>query len=195
MGNRYCLQMVSCGDGCCCNDNGYGNDSTPVGTVISYMGTSAPKHYLICDGTIYNIDDYKDFSQFIKDQFGSYNCFGGDGTTTFAVPDLRGEFLRGTGAGARNTGSGASVGVHQNATIIPGWYNNGYGTGAAIGLNNSDIDRVNNTVLRAENTDLLEMGDYGYMQLNGTVITSAKPIRSFTSRPTNTAVLYCIKYE
>ncbi len=44
MGNRYCLQMVSCGDGYCCNDNGYGNDSTPVGTVISYMGTNAPKH-------------------------------------------------------------------------------------------------------------------------------------------------------
>jgi len=189
---KSCI-TINCG--CCSNGNSNGNDSTPVGTVISYMGTSAPKHYLICDGTIYNIDDYKDFSQFIKDEHGAFDFFGGDGITTFAVPDLRGEFLRGTGVGTRNTGTGAAVGVHQNATIVPGWYNNGYGTGAAIGLNNSDIDRENNTVLRAENADFVEMGNYGYVQLDGTVITSAKPIRSFTSRPTNTAVLYCIKYE
>ncbi|MDR7812059.1 phage tail protein [Lacrimispora sp.] len=189
---KSCI-TINCG--CCSNGNNNGNDNTPVGAIISYMGTTAPKHYLICDGTIYNIDDYKEFSQFIKDEHGSFEFFGGDGTTTFAVPDLRGEFLRGTGAGSRNTGSGAAVGVHQNATIAPGWYNNDYGTGVAIGLNDSDIDRVNNTVLSAENTDFLEMGNYGYMQLNGTIKTSAKPIRSFTSRPTNTAVLYCIKYE
>ncbi|WP_120197377.1 phage tail protein [Lacrimispora algidixylanolytica] len=58
---------INCG--CCGNSTGTTNDSTPVGTIISFMGTSAPEHYLMCDGTIYNTDDYKDLSQFIKDQF------------------------------------------------------------------------------------------------------------------------------
>lgn len=47
------------------------------------------------------------------------NFFGGDRVTTFAVPDLRGEFLRGSGTATRNTGRGAAVGVHQNLTQIP----------------------------------------------------------------------------
>ena len=75
----------------------------PVGSVISYMGMTAPDNYLICDGTTYNISDYPFLADHIKNNFGSYNYFGGDGTTTFAVPDLRGEFLRGTG---NNGGTG-----------------------------------------------------------------------------------------
>lgn len=63
-------------------------EDTPIGHVISFMGTSAPEHYLICDGTEYNITDYRELADFINTQFGSYNYFGGDGTTTFAVPDL-----------------------------------------------------------------------------------------------------------
>ena len=60
----------------------------PVGSVISYMGMTAPDNYLICDGTTYNISDYPFLADHIKNNFGSYNYFGGDGTTTFAVPDL-----------------------------------------------------------------------------------------------------------
>ena len=70
---------------------------TPIGTIISYMGNNPPKDYLSCDGTVYNISDYQALADFINTEFGSYDFFGGDGTTTFAVPDLRGEFLRGTG--------------------------------------------------------------------------------------------------
>ena len=92
----------------------------PTGSIIPYMGTSAPENYLICDGTTYNIADYQKLADHIKANFGSYNKFGGDGTTTFAVPDLRGEFLRGSGTNSHtNQGNGAAVGTHQNATTIP----------------------------------------------------------------------------
>lgn len=64
-------------------------EDTPIGHIISFMGTKAPDHYLICDGSEYNITDYQKLADFINDQFGSYNYFGGNGTTTFAVPDLR----------------------------------------------------------------------------------------------------------
>ena len=93
-----------------------GIEDTPVGHIIPYMGNNAPKHYLICDGREYNIIDYPYLVQHFTNEFGSSNYFGGDGTTTFAVPDLRGEFLRGSGTATRNTGTGASVGVHQNPT-------------------------------------------------------------------------------
>ena len=61
---------------------------TPVGSVIAIMGNEAPNHYLVCDGTLYTIVDYPQLTEFIIDQFGIVNYFGGNGTTTFAVPDL-----------------------------------------------------------------------------------------------------------
>ena len=73
-----------------------GGGFAPIGTIIAFMGTTAPQDYLACDGTVYNIADYPRLAQFFTDQFGSANKFGGNGTTTFAVPDLKGEFLRGT---------------------------------------------------------------------------------------------------
>ena len=65
-----------------------GIEDTPVGHIIHYMGNNAPKHYLICDGGEYNIIDYPYLVQHFTDEFGSVNYFGGDGITTFAVPDL-----------------------------------------------------------------------------------------------------------
>ncbi len=63
-----------------------GIEDTPVGHIISFMGNTAPKHYLACDGAEYNITDYPHLTQHFIDQFGTANYFGGDGTTTFAVP-------------------------------------------------------------------------------------------------------------
>lgn len=65
-----------------------GIEDAPVGHIISFMGNNAPDHYLACDGTLYNISDYPYLVQHFIDQFGSVNHFGGDGTTTFAVPAL-----------------------------------------------------------------------------------------------------------
>lgn len=185
---KSCI-TINCG---CCgngNSNDNGNDSTPVGTVISYVGTSAPKHYLICDGTVYNIDDYKKFSQFIKDEHGSFDFFGGDGTTTFAVPDLRGEFLRGTGAATRNTGSGAIVGTHQDPTehlnvmvdTAPHIFMQGN-----RGLANTpkNIDKM-----------IISSNKTGWTNLANTDSWAGSGETGYYSRPTNTAVLYCIKYE
>lgn len=82
------------------------------------MGTAAPDGYLVCDGTVYNISDYPLLANHFETQFQTKNHFGGDGITTFAVPDLRGEFLRGTGTNSHtNQGSGLNVGMHQDGTI------------------------------------------------------------------------------
>lgn len=153
-------------------------EDTPVGHIMSYMGKDVPAHYLSCDGAIYNIADYPYLSQHILDNFGSVNFFGGDGTETFAVPDLRGEFLRGTGTALRNTGTGLDVGVHQAATE----HVNVYG---AAGFN-----AAQGTLKNPDTTNgPVTLYGHGYQS------TIEYPIGSYTSRPTNTAVQYCIKFE
>ena len=61
---------------------------TPIGTVLTVVGITAPANYLICDGTIYQISSFSELAAYFERQFGSKNYFGGNGTTTFAVPDL-----------------------------------------------------------------------------------------------------------
>ena len=176
------------------SNNIFYND-TPIGTIISYMGVSAPKDYLICDGTVYNIDDYKELAEYIKVQFGSYNYFGGDGSTTFAVPDLRGEFLRGTGTNSHtNQGNGANVGTHQDGTAIP----NFGGNNGVSGLYEQIIytDTSNQAFfVRNKDSDSVSSNTGSAIIVGTSSHTSNESTGFITSRPTNTSVLYCIKYN
>jgi hypothetical protein len=168
--------------------NGNPNDGTPIGTIISYMGVSAPAGYLACDGTVYSITDYPGLADHIKTQFGSYDNFGGDGTTTFAVPDLQGEFLRGTGTNSHtNQGSGANVGVHQDGTNINYWY---LYSNRAGHLYSSSYDEFS-----PRNPDkITKTGGGSELRLGGSTSSNSDQIPSqYTTRPTNTSVLYCIK--
>lgn len=61
-------------------------EETPVGSIISYTGNKVPAHYLLCNGSEYNIADYPELAKHFKDDLGAVNYFGGDGITTFAVP-------------------------------------------------------------------------------------------------------------
>ena len=88
----------------------------PVGSLLQVMSNSAPKHYLICDGSEYAIGTYPELEAHFVKEFGAVDHFGGT-NGKWKVPDLRGEFLRMTGTNSRvNQGSGAAVGTHQNAT-------------------------------------------------------------------------------
>ncbi|MBR6112965.1 MAG: tail fiber protein [Bacilli bacterium] len=158
----------------------------PVGEIIIYMGTIVPEFFLPCDGSIYNISDYPYLAEQIKNNFGSYNNFGGNGTTTFAVPDLRGEFLRGTGTNSHSSqGNGASVGTHQDATFLPGAIGAGSTTSAYI--------------FAAGSWNVPSNFDYGINQTSEASISTSNKntsrISGGTVRPTNTSVLYAIRYE
>jgi hypothetical protein len=65
----------------------------PSGTIIAFGGPKAkiPKGWVICDGTLFDRTNatYKN----LFDAIGV--SWGGDGGNKFAVPDLRGQFLRG----------------------------------------------------------------------------------------------------
>lgn len=156
---------------------------TPIGTVISVMGNTAPKHYLACDGSIVNILDYPELANYFNTQFGSKNYFGGDGVTTFAVPDLRGEFLRGTGTNSHeNQGDGAAVGVHQDGTEHQDY--NVASSGIQFNQTNNEESNINkDSALDRNYAKWIDSS-------SGSAFLPTKG--RFTSRPTNTSVLYCI---
>ena len=101
-----------------------GPDGNPVGTVISFMGTSAPEDYLVCDGAEYPIGDYPDLAEHFRQQFGAAGHFGGDGENTFAVPDLRNLFLRGYHGEAEERLSGEVGAQRKLAPHIQGFRGN-----------------------------------------------------------------------
>ena len=63
---------------------------TPIGSIVPILGTTVPDGYLVCDGSSYNIEDYQELAAYFVDQFGSVNYFGGNGLTTFAIPNITG---------------------------------------------------------------------------------------------------------
>lgn len=65
----------------------------PSGAIWEYGGLVTPAGWLFCNGALYNRSDYPDLSTVLG------NRFGGDGTTTFAVPDFRGRVSMGAGLG------------------------------------------------------------------------------------------------
>lgn len=167
---------------------------TPVGTVISIMGNDAPQHYLKCDGSIYNIVDYEELANYFNEQFGSKNYFGGNGTTTFAVPDLQGEFLRGTGTNSHeNGGIATAVGTHQTPTLGNVTLANVsskviQARGVADGGNNVAPLNMDTTIKASELTN----PKYISAPAGSTGAASATTNIYYTMRPTNTAVLFCI---
>jgi microcystin-dependent protein len=74
----------------------------PVGSIVGYGGdASVPAvmaklslaKWLLCDGSVLKVADYPDLGTLLSSRYG------GDGSTTFGVPDLRGLFVRGTDHG------------------------------------------------------------------------------------------------
>jgi len=167
-------------------------NSVPVGTIIHYLGNTAPDGYLLCDGSTYNIADYLALATHFETQFGSKNHFGGDGSTTFKVPNLQGEFLRCTGTNPNaNQGSGNNVGVHQDATQH-----------VSIGVNQNEGDLWVQTLSKNNDVSLTDYDGDSYNVMGSstgrwwrtTGTFNGNGVGLYTSRPTNTSVWYCIKF-
>ena len=77
---------------------------SPVGSLIMYAGSSAPTGWLLCDGSAVSRSTYDLFSA-IGTNYGA-----GDGSSTFALPDLRGRMP----LGLDNMG-GTSANIVTNA--------------------------------------------------------------------------------
>lgn len=84
-------------------------DQTPAGTVIYSARSTAPTGYLKANGAAVSRTTYSDLFSAIGTTYGA-----GDGSTTFNLPDLRGEFLRGLDD-SRGVDSGRTLGSAQGS--------------------------------------------------------------------------------
>jgi microcystin-dependent protein len=176
-------------------DKDTGIQDTPVGHIMSVMGLKTPPHYLACDGKTYNIVDYQKLANYFLTEFGSINYFGGDGVTTFAVPDMRGEFVRGYDpTNLRDPqGSTRGIGKHQDGTEQ---------TSVSYCMNNNapylqfraDNDGSFTSPTKPDSYKKTKYYANIYSSIPATQYT-VDLLSTYTARPTNVNVLYCIKFE
>lgn len=83
-----------------------------IGQIILFAGNFAPKHWAFCNGQIMSIAQNTALFSLLG------TTYGGDGRTTFALPDLRGRapVHEGTGPGLSSISLGEVYGT-ENITI------------------------------------------------------------------------------
>ena len=157
---------------------GLGN---PSGMIITFAGSTAPTGYLACDGSAVDRTTYADLFAVCGTTYGA-----GDGSTTFNLPDLRGEFIRGWDDG-RGVDSGrvfASGQLSANLQHNHGVTDPGH-THTQTGGNTKDDGgpHVPGSVQSGTQTNIS----------TATTGISIDNDGGSESRPRNIALLYCIK--
>ena len=86
---------------------GLGSGAIPVGTILSVAYSTPDTNYLECNGAEISRTTYSELFTKIGTTYGT-----GNGSSTFNLPDLRGEFLRGWDNG-RGVDGGRNLGTSQ----------------------------------------------------------------------------------
>ena len=180
-------------------------DLTPTGVISAFAGTTAPSGWLMCDGSAVSRSTYENLYTVIGDAFGE-----GDGSTTFNLPDFRGQFLRGRDAGEGKDPDAAS------RTAMASGGNTGDNVGSVQGeavVNHTHTTNINhihqllcqNASAYSEDQPYLACGphsSYRYtatspMVSSGGSKTSGNPdggLGGSETRPINAYVNYIIKH-
>lgn len=127
-------------------------DDGMIGEIRLFAGNFAPRSWAFCDGQLLAISSNDALFSILG------TTYGGDGRTTFALPDLRGRVASGTGQGPglSNTNLGQKKGTENetlNATQLPS-HTHGVGDASwkpkAIAAAGSTDVAVGNVFARAE---------------------------------------------
>ena len=133
-----------------------------AGTVAHFASSTAPSGWIKANGAAVSRSLYAALFNAIGTAYGV-----GDGSTTFNVPDLRGEFLRGLDDG-RGVDTGRTIGTNQVQA------------GRAITSSSGTLNTLGTTNIYQVYTPA---NQYSKADWSETEI-----------RPRNTALLACIKY-
>lgn len=174
--------------------------SVPAGTILPYGGASAPAGYLACDGAAVSRTTYATLFGIIGTAFGA-----GNGTTTFNVPELRGEFLRGwdngrgvDGSRARGSTQAADIAPHTHTASlsVTGTTNT---TGAhthtvsdASGINSGSWPKASSSTAAGAQPSTGSAGDHSHT-VTGTASGTTGSTGTTETRPRNVAVNFIIK--
>ncbi|RVL48488.1 hypothetical protein CN138_09165 [Sinorhizobium meliloti] len=156
----------------------------PSGSVMMFAASTAPNGWLECNGAAVSRTTYADLFAVIGTTWGA-----GDGATTFTVPDLRGEFVRGWDHG-KGTDTGRTFGSSQGQAIQQHNHYLPTSTGVAGTTWSLDDTLWQQTQANANpsgaGTPALTFNDAS--QQSGTLGTFATE-----TRPRNVALMYIIK--
>ncbi len=145
-------------------------DAAPKGIVAPFAMTAPPTGWLECNGAQLSRTSYAALFAAIGTTFGA-----GNGSTTFHLPDLRGEFVRGWDHG-RGTDGGRGMGTAQSHQIAQIYMTRD--SGATVPPNSSDTDY---------HPSPGSISNSGVMKMSGTGPGNE-------TRPRNVALMFCIKF-
>lgn len=163
--------------------------SSIVGTVAFFARSSAPTGWLKCNGAAISRTDYDDLFDSIGTDYGV-----GDGSTTFNLPDLRGEFVR-CWDDSRGIDSGRSL-TATSVADIQDWAVEQFTGSFQMPLNQIEYS-LGGIFNNKAYTYMLELNSYitGYRSGSRIYVDSSAQINSSTeTRPRNVPLLSCIKY-
>lgn len=150
----------------------------PAGTVLHMAASAPPTGWLKCNGAAISRTTYARLFAAIGTQYGA-----GNGSTTFGLPDLRGEFLRGWDDG-RGVDTGRVIGSAQAATTVRDG-----------GLDSAGDATWTRPLILVQNSDGSSSYSGNRLRVSTPqVSTEAGTFSAQASRPRNIALLACIKY-
>ena len=170
----------------------------PVGTILAHAANTPPTGFLECNGSNISRSTYATLFSAISTTFGV-----GDGSSTFALPDLRGQFIRGwanTGStdasrvfGSTQTDQNKNHTHTTDTTSLTGGIrkiSEGFGAGgSATGVFTKTADG-NNTITGSSSTSPV-----GGVDFDGTHTHTISSSGGGTeARPINLALMYIIKF-
>lgn len=186
------------------------NEVCPIGTIQAFAFERIPDGWMICDGRELKLSDYPELFRAIG------NTFGGNGESLFRIPDLRGRFVRGWNKDGsidekRKFGSLQDDAIQEhshmfnqnsNKTKSDGSHTHefyrSYDHKAGLGTKkcnyvydgySSDSDSKKAKVCYSGSSHEHELPEMSVGNVNSnSIIRTSKE-----TRPTNVALLYCIK--
>jgi microcystin-dependent protein len=166
----------------------------PSGGIMAFAMNSAPSGWLAANGSAVSRTLYAALFAAIGTTYGA-----GDGSTTFALPDLRGYFVRGSGTNSDGTASGTfgakqshMFQTHEHSASSSAVGDHTHSTGQTGTGTRQDAPLSSGTIyiIGAGSTSTGAAGAHNH------TITVGSPNSGTTgseTRPSNIAMLYCIK--
>ena len=146
------------------------NNTVPAGIIAPYAANSPPSFWLECNGAAISRTTYATLFAVIGTTWGV-----GDGSTTFNIPDFRGEFIRGWDNG-KGTDSGRAFASYQADAV----------------KNHTHTFNITNMGDGSSNSTNLAHSQAG--GVTSVTFTTGSGGGGTETRPRNFAIMYCIKY-
>jgi phage-related tail fiber protein len=171
-------------------DSRTSGDNMPIGAVIPFSSSAVPDSWLFANGQAVSREEYAELFALLGSPVAS-----GNGSTTFNVPDLRGEFIRGWDGG-RGVDVGRTIRTAQGDTLqnITGTVAN-FARGGIGGNWHVNADAASGAFKATPIGYGMSTGgggqatSYARTELDTSLVART----SNETRPRNIALMYCIK--